>query len=141
MENNSNQDNSLFQLTIVGAARDLLQTAATWARIVAIVGFISGGLSLLGLIFGTPSANAAAVAGTTLLMLPFVVLGVIINVFLFKFATNTLASLSNMSQVQFNEGVNNLRTYFKIIAILIIIVLAIVFIVFLAFGLGLGLRG
>lgn len=140
MENNSNQGDNLFHLSIEGAARDFLQTAATWARIVAIVGFISGGLSLLGFIFGAPSANAAAVAGTTLLMLPFIVVGVIINVFLFKFATNILASLSNMSQVQFNEGVNNLRTYFKIISILIIIALAIVFIVFLAFGLGLGLR-
>ncbi|AXY78272.1 hypothetical protein D3H65_31630 [Paraflavitalea soli] len=140
MENNSNQGDNLFNLSIEGAARELLQTAATWARIIAIVGFISGGLSLIGLIFGSPQANAAVAASSTLISLPFIALGVIINVFLFKFATNILGSLANMSQVQFNEGINNLRTYFKIIGILIIIGLSLVVLIVMFYGLGRGLR-
>lgn len=140
MENYNNQGDNLFNLSVEGAARDLLLTAATWARTIAIVGFISAGLSVLDAFIGKAGAGSAALAGGILFTLLFVAIGVVLNIFLFRFATNIIASLSNMSQVQFNEGVSNLKTYFKLMGILIIIGLAIVFIVILAYSLGRGLR-
>lgn len=140
MQNNTNQESGLFNLSIEGAARDLLQTAATWARIIAIVGFISAGLSLLAALFAPSESGAVAKGANVLLTILFLLVGVVLNIFLFRFATNTLESLNNMSQVQFNEGVNNLRIYFKMIGILVIIMIALVFIVVLFAGLGAGLR-
>lgn len=140
MENFNNQSDNLFNISVEDGARDLLLTAATWARIVAIVGFISAGISVIDAFIGQPGANSTAVAGGVLITLIFVAISVALNIFLFRFATNMIASLGNRSQVQFNEGVSNLRTYFKFMGILIIIVLAIMLIVILAFGLGMGLR-
>lgn len=140
MENNINQGDSMFNLSIEGAARDFLSTAATWARIIAIVGFVSAGLSILQAIIGKPGQTGATIVGSALGAIIGAAITVAINIFLFRFATNTTASLSNMNQVQFNEGVNNLRTYFKIVGILLIIVLSLAVLVVMFFGLGRGLR-
>lgn len=140
MENNSNQPDNIFNLSIEGATRELLLTAATWARIIAIAGFITAGLSILSAIVGKAGAGSAQMVGSIFGALIGAAIGVVINIFLYRFATNTITSLSNMSQVQFNEGIGNLKTYFKIISILIIIVLALVIIVFLFVGLGRGFR-
>jgi hypothetical protein len=45
-----------------------------------------------------------------------------------------------MSQVQFDEGVNDLKTYFKIFGIILIIGLSFVVLGVLFYGLGRGLR-
>lgn len=140
MEHNSNQSDNLFSLNIEGAARELLLTAATWARIIAIAGFISAGLSILTAVIGKADAGGAAIVGSLFGALIGAAVGVVINIFLYRFATNTINSLSNMSQVQFNEGIGSLKTYFKIISILIIIVLALAVIVMLFVGLGKGFR-
>lgn len=140
MDNNINQDESMFSISIEGAARDFLATAATWARIIAIVGFITAGLSVLEAIIGKQGETGASIIGSTLGAIIGAVITVAINIFLFRFATNIMSSLSNMSQVQFNEGVNNLRTYFKILGIIMIIVLSLVVLVVMFYGLGMGLR-
>jgi len=140
MDNNINQDESLFNISIEGAARDFLATAASWARIIAIVGFVSAGLSILEAIIGKEGETGASIIGSTLGAIIGAAITVAINIFLFRFATNVTSSLSNMSQVQFNEGVNNLRTYFKILGILMIIVLSLVVLVFVFYGLGAGMR-
>lgn len=140
MDNNINQDDSMFNISIEGAARDFLATAATWARIIAIVGFITAGLSVLEAIIGKQGETGASIIGSTLGAIIGAVITVAINIFLFRFATNIMSSLSNMSQVQFNEGVNNLRTYFKILGIIMIIVLSLVVLIVMFYGLGMGLR-
>ena len=130
----------MFNISIEGAARDFLATAATWARIIAIVGFITAGLSVLEAIIGKQGETGASIIGSTLGAIIGAVITVAINIFLFRFATNIMSSLSNMSQVQFNEGVNNLRTYFKILGIIMIIVLSLVVLIVMFYGLGKGLR-
>ncbi len=140
MENTSNQNNSMFDLSIEGAARDFLQTAATWARIIAIVGFVTAGLSVLEAVIGKAGANSVTLIGSTLGALIGAAITVAINIFLYRFATNTLNSLSNMNQIEFNAGINSLKTYFKILGIILIIVLSFVVLIFLFYGLGRGLR-
>ncbi|MDF2190166.1 hypothetical protein [Paraflavitalea sp. CAU 1676] len=136
MDNHTNQESGLFNLSIEGASRNLLQTAATWARIVAIIGFISAGISLMSSILAPSQLGAGAKWAGVFINGLFLLIFVVINYFLYRFATHTLASLSNMNQVQFNEGINSLRLYFKLIGILIIIIMALVFILILFAGLG-----
>lgn len=132
MENNTNRESGLFSLSIEGSARELLQSAATWARIIAIVGFVSAGLTLLDTIIRGAGVGGFAMAGSVLFVSIILVVQVVLNIFLYRFASNTLESLNNMSQVQFNAGVGNLKTYFKMVGILIIIGIAICIIVVLA---------
>lgn len=140
MENNINQGESMFSIRIEGAVREFLATAATWARIIAMAGFITAGLSVLEAVIGKGGETGATIIGSTLGAIIGAVITVAINIFLFRFATNILSSLSNMSQVQFNEGINNLRTYFKILGIIMIIVLSLAVLIVMFYGLGRGLR-
>lgn len=136
MENNRNEESGLFTLAIEGEARQLLHAAASWARIVAIIGFIGAGITLLSTVLSGAKAGGLALASNLIVVTLFLIVGVVLNILLYRFATYTLASLDNQSQVQFNEGTGNLKTYFKLMAILIIIAMALFFIVFLAFALG-----
>lgn len=140
MENNSNQLDNPFNISLEGNTRELLLTAATWARIIAIVAFVSAGLSVLNAIIGKPGISGAASIFSIMIALIMAAITVVINLFLYRFATNSTESLSNMSQVQFNEGIGNLKTYFKILGIIIIIVLAIIALIFIFVGLGRGFR-
>jgi Family of unknown function (DUF5362) len=140
MDNNSNQSDNLFHLNIEGAAREFLDTAATWARIIAIVGFISAGLSLVAAFVSKSSSNSAAMVGGIFGALISAAITVAINLFLYRFATHTKSSLSSMNQGEFNEGIINLKTYFKILGIIMIIALALIVLLILAFGLGLSNR-
>ncbi len=139
MEQNIDQSNSLFNLRVEGATRELLHTIATWARIIAIVGFISAGLSLLEMIIGKKEAGGFAAMTNTITVITLIV-SIVFNIFLFRFAKHTQASLSNMSQVQFNEGANNLKTYFKLYGIFIIISLVAAIMFMLANGAGRAFR-
>lgn len=131
MENNTNQTDNLFDITYDSAAGNYLKQAATWARICAIIGFISAGLSLLKA-FAAGKGNMMFAAATVLISLVFVGISILINVFLLRFANNTTTGLASSSQEKLNEGVSNLTTYFKIIGILIIILIAFCIIYFFA---------
>ena len=140
MDNNSNRIDNIFNLTLEGTAKELLQTAATWARITAIASFVSAGVSVLVAIIGKPGQSTAVIVGSVIGALIGTGITILFNIFLLRFATNTTASFSNMNQVQFNEGISNLRTYFKIVGIFVIIGLSLAALVLLVFGLGLSMR-
>lgn len=136
MDNNINQESGFFNLNIEGDAKLQLQTAASWARILAIVGFVTAGIALVATILTRQQAGGFALVGGVFGTVLFQVVGVVLNIFLYRFATHTLESLTNMSQVQFNEGAGNLKTYFKLMAVLIIIGLSLFFIMVLFFAMG-----
>jgi len=140
MDNNTQQSDNLFDLSIDTTARDYLKTAATWARIIAIIGFIGIAIMLIDIFIGSARGGAMVVASSVLMGSIFIIIALVLNIFLLRFANNTLAGLSGMSQVQFNEGVHNLSTYLKALGIIIIIVLALCVIFVLAVTLGLGMR-
>lgn len=141
MENPFTQRDNIFDLKIDDTARGYLRTAATWAKIIAIAGFVSAGLTILELIIqGAGTGTYEFIAGF-LLMLLFMSIGVVVNIFLYRFASNTLKGLNTISQVQFNEGVNNLRIYYKLIGIIFIICISLIILFTLLFMIGLSLRG
>lgn len=135
--------NDLFTLGIDPHSRELLRTCATWAKIIAIVGFISAGISVLTAVIGSVSTSTNVFAsigpiGGSLIM---AAITVSLNLFLLRFASNISDSLSNMNQQQFNSGASNLRIYFKFIGILVIIFLSLFLLAMLFFAMGAGLGG
>ena len=117
-------------------SRDHLKTITVWARIMAVVGFINLGLTLIRLLVNPDSTGTMALVAMLFFVLIYLVVMALLYVFLLRFANRTSASLNTQNQEQFNAGIGYLATYFKILGIIIIIGLVLVglFVVFLAIG-------
>jgi ABC-type Fe3+ transport system permease subunit len=111
MENQlqSNLTNSVSPLT----KNNLLQMA-NWGRILAIIGFVSAVFNILK-IFKSPSGSL--ILGTLIM----VAISVTINYVLFQASTNLKRGVEATEQGAFNEGLINLKKYFKIYAVLLIV--------------------
>lgn len=135
---NSNANLNVFQLTVDTQTRDELQRCAYWAKIIAMVAFISAAISLI-FVFINPQyeAQRSAMIMLTLIM---TTISVVINVFLYRFGTKTTAAIHTLNQRDFAEGITGLQTYFKILGIILIIILSImvlaipVFLIFVGMG-------
>src|SRR5687768_14312337 len=80
--------NDFFTLGIDPHSRELLRTSATWAKIIAIVGFISAGISILTSVISSvaTSANVFASIGPIGGSLIMAAITVSLNLFLLRFA-------------------------------------------------------
>jgi hypothetical protein len=117
-------NDTLLDLPVSNKLRDDLKIAATWAKIVAIVNFVNAGLGLVssfiqGNVFG-------ALIGTAI--------AVLVNVYLLNFGRKVSAALSATNQEELNDGLNDLRMYFKVYGIIILIAIIICIVAFLIFG-------
>ena len=63
-----------------------------------------------------------------------IIIGLLINYFLYQFANLTKKGVNGMSQTDLNAGFYNLKIYFVIISVLVIIVLAFVLLFLLTVG-------
>jgi hypothetical protein len=63
-----------------------------------------------------------------------IIIGLLVNYFLYQFANLTKKGVNGMSQTDLNAGFYNLKIYFVIISVLVIIVLAIVLLALVAIG-------
>jgi len=128
---NQNQLDNFFNLQFDDESRNSLQTIARWARIAAICAFAGYGIALLAAIFGKSPAEATGIGGSfgkaSLITgaLVSAIIGGAINYFLYRFAVDAKEGLTNVNQIKLNEGLGNLKTYFKIIGIFLLIVLII----------------
>ena len=127
---NQIQQEDLFDVEVDSIAKKHILDIVTWAKIVAITAFISYGLSLVVAIFGnsvseggfaTSTGRASTIAGT----LVVVIIGVILNIFLFKFAKDAKNGVEYTNQYSLENGFNSLRIYFKTLGILAIIFISI----------------
>lgn len=137
--------NNLFDLRIDEGAQRLLTTIAKWAKIIAILGFISPVISIITVLKGVTSnlEMAAYTLGYNIIAIVIAAtIGIVLNIFLYKFATNMEAGLQGMSQEYFNKGTNNLRLFFKTMGILVIVCFSLlvlgIFIFIIAFSIGVG---
>lgn len=123
---------NLFNVGIDDTARNHLRTAATWARIIAIIAFISYAVNIIVAFLGKKATTfesaevsglaASAGRGADIASaLIGAIIGIILNIFLLRFASNTKEAMDNLSQGSLETGLNGLRTYFKMSAILLII--------------------
>lgn len=130
-------------LNVDTESKSLLQTITKWARLAALVGLISAGLSLVSSISGISKSQATGDQITNLLMrtsllvvIPMAIALIIMNIFLLRFAVSTGASLQSLSQAAFNMGINFLKLYFKTLGVIIIIFIGLLIVLLIAFALG-----
>ena len=126
----------IFNIEIDMISREHLKTITIWARIIAVVGLINLGFTLIRLFANSAGNGAAAMIGMLFFVLIYLAIMILLYFFLLRFANRTSASINTQNQDQFNSGIGSLATYFKILGIIIIIVLSVVglFLMFLALG-------
>ncbi|HXB44612.1 MAG TPA: hypothetical protein VNV85_11165 [Puia sp.] len=131
---NQNRPDTIFNLSFDDSSRDNLRTIALWARICAISAFIGYAIALIAAFIGKVqlSSNEASGIGATFGKSSLIagalvsaIIGCAINYFLYRFAVSAKEGLESDNQVKLNEGLINLKTYFKIVGILLLIVLII----------------
>src|SRR5579885_3482737 len=123
---------SLFQLNIDTNAHQTLRSAATWSKVLGIVGIILGGLFfLLGFIMQSATkGNAEFGENATLVrnvgMTVYIIFGlvmVISSIFLLIFSNKIGTALRSNDQYSLTAGFAAARNYFAFWAILCIIFL------------------
>jgi hypothetical protein len=127
-------------LHVDSESKSLLQTTTKWAKITAIIGLISAALTLVTTLTGIAKAENQLVgmmmSGSMFFIIPVVIVMIILNIFLLRFAASTAGSLDNMDQGTFNQGINFLKMYFKTLGIIIIVIIGFVLIVLIAYMIG-----
>lgn len=136
MENNYYQTETNRNLEVTDQIKDFLLETAKWAKLLAIVGFVSLGLMvLMGLFMGTimgslaaMSPEAAAMSGMTGgLGLIFYILIAILYFFpikyLYDFSTKVKKAIQITDQNLFTEAMMKLKSHYKFIGILMLIMI------------------
>jgi len=124
-----------------------LKEAATWAKFLAIIGFIFIGLGVIGM-FSISAIMATApidgMAGMSSLVIIFYIIGLLIYflpiLYLFRFATKIKSAINTGRQMDMDTAFSNLKAHYKFLGILTAIVLGIYFIIFLV-AISTGLSG
>ena len=134
-------ENSLFDLSIDETAKDHLRKICSWTMIIVIVAVIGYVVAIIKALM--PKAQlvqsegfgVSVSAGQGLGSVIFgVIIGLLINYFLYQFSNLTKKGVNGMSQTDLNAGFYNLKIYFVIISVLVIIALAFVLLFVVAVG-------
>jgi hypothetical protein len=139
-----NELDNFFNLSFDANAREQLKQISLWAKICTLSTFAGYVISLVVAIFGHKDYSMEAEgfsfggyirSGTSIGSVLFTILvGGIINYFLYRFAVDVGQGVQSMDNMKLNTGFNNLRIYFKIFGIILIIVFSLLVLIFL-FGL------
>jgi hypothetical protein len=136
-----NSENSLFDLSIDETAKDHLRRICSWAMIIVITAVIGYVIALIRAfmpktqVVQSEGFGVSVGAGQGLGSVIFgIVIGLLVNYFLYQFASLTKKGVNGMSQTDLNGGFYNLKIYFIVISVIVIIVLAIALLAILAIG-------
>lgn len=134
MENSPNINDDIFEVSFDHSAKESLKAAASWAKIISILGFVSYGITLLAAVLGKVQtlkgfSDSPSDVTSTIYSVVTVVIGVAITIFLFKFAQKTAQGVNHLHQRSLEEGFSALRYYFKIQGILLIIAISLIVLV------------
>jgi len=136
-----NTENSLFDLSIDETAKDHLRRICSWTLVIVITAVIGYVVAIIKAFmpktqvvqsegFGA-SLNTGQGIGSVIFG---IIIGLLVNYFLYQFANLTKKGINGMSQTDLNAGFYNLKIYFVIISVLVIIVLAFVLLFLLTVG-------
>jgi len=140
MEPTANES-SIFDLSINETAKDHLRKTANWAMIIVICAVVGYVFTIVKALqprsvfqesegFGSSITEAGNITGAII----EIVIGLVINYFLFQFANLTRKGINGMSQPDLNAGFNNLKVYFIIVGVLVILFLVIVVLAVIGFS-------
>lgn len=151
MENQNVLDRDYFaeeNLRVTDQVKDNLRITAKWARFLAIVGFVNiglmliGGIWMLGMTGSIPTEDVPYASGFEAMFrymaYLYIILCIIVffpNLYLYKFGTSTLKSLESAEQLDFDEGIENLKKLFRFIGILVAIFIGLYMLILLFWGL------
>jgi hypothetical protein len=127
---NMNQ-NTIFKFGIDDTTKQNLKGLALWAKVNAILAFTSIGMSLLTIILASLKLIDAYSEGYLIgslisKQLLFWIISLVLNIILYKAATNIQQSIINNDQRVFNIGMSQLARYFKILGIILIVAIILV---------------
>ena len=140
-------ENSLFDLSIDETAKDHLRRICSWTMVIVITAVIGYVIAIIKALlpktqviqsegFGI-SVNTGQTLGSAIFG---IIIGLLLNYFLFQFANLTKKGVNGMNQTDLNTGFYNLKIYFVIISVLVIIVLAFALLVLVAIGAKAGVK-
>ena len=126
-----NNNNDLFgDLTFDHTAKQYIRSIAGWAIVIVVVALLSYVLSLVQ-VFSAPQITTPKSEGfdfgfkvtgtdkTSTIVTIFI--GLLLNIFLFRFASQAKAGLNGLNQTSLNNAFNSLKIYFIILSILCIL--------------------
>ena len=124
-------NHSLFDLSIDETAKDHLRKICSWTMIIvvtAVIGYVVAIIKALmpkAQVMQSEGFGVSVSTGQNLGSVIFgIIIGLLINYFLYQFAKLTKKGVDGMSQTDLNAGFYNLKIYFVIISVLVIIILA-----------------
>ncbi len=127
---------SSSELKVTESIRRDLTTAAKWGKFLAIMGFVSVGfifLAALGM-FITAVTIPFATGQIMLMGLVYIVIAVIFifpTLYLLRFSNSTQSAMRADRQIDFEIGIENLRSLFKFMGIYAIVMVGIYVLMFL----------
>ena len=139
------QQNDLFsqEIKIDGTAKMHIRSLASWAMVIVVVTVFGYVLNILELIMNPGEPVVTQTEGFTASFLSgeksvggtiiTIMIGLVINYFLYRFASTIVSSINGISQEKFSNSFRNLKIYFAITTILMILLLLILLIAILAF--------
>lgn len=134
-------ENSLFDLSIDETAKDHLQRICSWAMIIVITAVIGYVVAIVKEFMPKTRAIQSEGFGVSVNAEPGIasvilgiIIGLLINYFLYQFANLTRKGVNGMSQADLNAGFYNLKIFFVVVGVLVIIALALVVLYIVAVG-------
>lgn len=138
MENNLIDNSSGHGTRLTEYDKATITSAANWAKVIAILGFIGVGIIIILSVVGLGGAIMGGQAGAGLL--GFLFYAVIITLYLmpmlylFKFSSNIQNGLALGNQEFITQGFENLKKYFIFLIVMIIGMIVIALIIFIIFS-------
>ncbi len=128
------------KLKISDSIKQNLLTSASWARFLAIVGFIFTGITAIGalvMLVAALSTGMGPLIGVAFLYVGLAIAMIFPALYMIRFAISITRGLNSTKQSEFEYGVQNLKSFFKFSGIFTIVFLAL-YIILIFVGIGSG---
>lgn len=138
-----NQTHLFSELGFDHTAKQHILSIASWAMVIVVVAVIGYILNIVQLLSGNEQAvprsegfgMADTLAGNnTMSSVIGIMVGLLINFFLYRFASMARNGVNGLNQDQLNKSFNNLKLYFVTMSVILIIVFVGVLLVAIGFA-------
>ena len=131
-----NQTHLFTDLGFDHTARQHILSIASWAMTIVVVTVIGYVLNIVQLLSGTKTAvtksegfdlGVTLSGGNAPSSVIGILIGLLINYFLYRFASLSRSGITGLNQNDLNKSFNNLKIYFTILSVILVFVFVIVF--------------
>jgi hypothetical protein len=125
------------EISVSTVSKNFLLATAKWGNFLAIVGFVFSGIYLIGgLFFFVSGANVTAFRGgdASVVGIIYIISAILMffpSLYLFNFSGKMKTALNNVSQENFESGLENLKSCFKFMGIMMIVTLGLIILLIL----------